>query len=38
MAGQMSLFDLVSEEEKLEYEVRMPDVKEYEKETLLGNI
>ena len=36
MAGQMSLFDLVSEEEKLEYEVRMPDVKEYEKETLLA--
>ncbi len=32
MAGQMSLFDLVGEEEKKEFEIRMPDVGEYEKE------
>ena len=31
-AGQMSLFDLVSDEEKKEYEIRMPDVEEYDKE------
>jgi DNA polymerase-3 subunit alpha len=36
MAGQMSLFDLVSEEEKKEYEIQMPKVDEYEKETLLA--
>ncbi len=30
-AGQMSLFDLVSEEDKKEYEIRMPDVEEYPK-------
>ena len=36
LAGQMSLFDLVSEEEKAEYEIRLPDVGEYSKEILLG--
>jgi DNA polymerase-3 subunit alpha len=36
MAGQMSLFDLVSEEQKQEYTVRLPDVPEFEKEELLG--
>ena len=35
-AGQMSLFDLVSDEEKKEYEIRMPDVEEYDKEMLLA--
>ncbi|HIX28163.1 MAG TPA: DNA polymerase III subunit alpha [Candidatus Blautia stercoravium] len=36
MAGQMSLFDLVSEEEKVAYEIRMPDVEEYPKEAKLA--
>ena len=36
MAGQLSLFDLVSEEEKSDYEIRLPDVGEYPKEILLG--
>ena len=36
LAGQMSLFDLVSEEEKRAYEVRYPDVPEYSKEVKLG--
>lgn len=36
MAGQISLFDIVSEEEKENFEVKMPDVGEYEKEMLLG--
>ena len=36
LAGQMSLFDLVSEEEKSEYEIRLPDVGEYSREILLG--
>ena len=31
-AGQMSLFDLVSEEDKKDYEIRMPDVEEYDKD------
>ena len=35
-AGQMSLFDLVSDEEKKEYEIRMPDVEEYDKEMILA--
>ena len=35
-AGQMSLFDIVSEEDKKELEIRMPDVGEYEKELLLS--
>ena len=32
----MSLFDLVSEEEKKEYQVSFPDVGEYSKEELLA--
>jgi DNA polymerase-3 subunit alpha len=36
MAGQMSLFDLVSEEERKEYTIRLPDVPEFDKEELLG--
>jgi len=36
MAGQLSLFDIVSEEEKKDYEIRMPDVGEYSKEMLLA--
>ena len=35
-AGQMSLFDLVSEEDKKEFEIRMPNVGEYDKEMLLA--
>ena len=36
LAGQMSLFALVSEEEKKAYEVRFPNVEEYTKEIKLG--
>ena len=36
MAGQMSLFDLVSTEEKEEFDIRLPDVGEYPKEMLLA--
>lgn len=36
MAGQVSLFDLVSDEEKKNYEIAYPDVPEYKKEILLG--
>ncbi|MDO5799462.1 MAG: DNA polymerase III subunit alpha [Eubacteriales bacterium] len=35
-AGQMSLFDLVSEEDKKDFEIRMPDVDEYDKEMILA--
>ena len=35
MAGQMSLFDIVSEEEKESFDIRLPDVGEYSKELLL---
>lgn len=35
MAGQMSLFDIVPEDEKESYEIPMPDVGEYSKELLL---
>jgi len=35
LAGQISLFDLVGEEEKKDFEVRLPDVGEYPKEILL---
>ncbi len=35
-AGQMSLFDIVSEDEKKELEIKMPNVGEYEKELLLS--
>ncbi len=36
MAGQMSLFDFVSKEERKDYEISLPNVGEYDKETLLG--
>ena len=36
MVGQMTLFDLVSEDQKEEFQIRMPDVGEYAKETLLA--
>ena len=36
LAGQMSLFDLVSDEDKKEFEIRMPDVEEFDKEELLA--
>ncbi len=36
MTGQMSLFDLVSDEEKSEYETVLPDVGEYGKEMKLS--
>ena len=36
LAGQMSLFDLAGEEEKSDFELRLPDVGEYPKEILLG--
>ena len=35
-AGQMSLFDIVSEEDKKELEIPLPNVGEYEKELLLS--
>ena len=35
-AGQMSLFDLVSDEDKKDYEIRMPNVGEYDKEMVLA--
>ncbi len=36
MAGQMSLFDIVSEEEKEEFEVKLPDIGDYDKELMLS--
>ncbi len=36
MAGQMSLFDIVQEEEKDSFDVKMPDVGEYSKEMRLA--
>jgi len=36
MTGQMTLFDMVSEEQKREFEIPLPNVGEYEKETLLA--
>ena len=36
LSGQMSLFDLVSEEDKKDFEVQYPDVGEFPKEMLLG--
>ncbi|MCI9342893.1 MAG: DNA polymerase III subunit alpha [Lachnospiraceae bacterium] len=36
MAGQISLFDIVSEEDKEDFEIKMPDVGEYSKEMLLA--
>ena len=36
MSGQLTLFDIASEEDKKDYEIRMPDVGEFDKEMLLG--
>lgn len=36
MAGQMSLFDIVDDEQKKEFDIRLPEVGEYEKETKLA--
>ena len=36
MTGQMTLFDLVSEEQKSEFGIRLPDVGEYTKENMLA--
>ena len=36
MTGQMSLFDLVDEEQKKEFDIPLPDVGEYDKETKLA--
>lgn len=36
MAGQMTLFDMVSDEQKKEFDIPLPNVGEYEKETLLS--
>ena len=36
MAGQISLFDIVSEEQKEEFDIRLPDVGEYSKEMMLA--
>ena len=36
MAGQMTLFDIVSEEEKSDFDIKMPNVGEYSKEMLLA--
>lgn len=36
MAGQLSFFDIVSEEEKKEFEIRMPELDEFNKETILA--
>ncbi|MCI7740020.1 MAG: DNA polymerase III subunit alpha [Lachnospiraceae bacterium] len=36
MAGQMTLFDIVGEEDKKAFEISLPDVPEYDKEALLA--
>ena len=36
MSGQMTLFDMVSEDQKKEFDIPLPDVGEYEKETMLA--
>lgn len=36
MAGQMTLFDLAAEDEKEDFEIRLPDVGEYPKEMMLS--
>ena len=36
MTGQMTLFDMVGEEEKEQFEIKLPDVGEYSKENLLA--
>ncbi len=36
MTGQMSLFDFVDEDQKSEFDIKYPDVEEYDKETKLA--
>lgn len=36
MTGQMTLFDFVDEEQKKEFDIKYPDVEEYDKETRLA--
>ena len=36
MTGQMTLFDMVGEEEKEQFEIKLPDVGEYSKENMLA--
>ena len=36
LTGQMSLFDIVDDEQKKEFEIPMPNVGEYQKETMLA--
>lgn len=36
LSGQISLFDLVPEEDKKDYEIRMPDVKEFDTQQMLA--
>lgn len=36
MTGQMSLFDIMGEEDKKSFEIRLPDVGEYAKESKLA--
>lgn len=36
VAGQMTLFDMISEDEKEQFDIQLPDVGEYDKETLLA--
>lgn len=36
LSGQMSLFDIVDEEQKKDFEIALPDVGEYQKETMLA--
>lgn len=36
MAGQISLFDIVSDEQKEEFEIRMPDIGEYSQDMMLA--
>ncbi len=36
LTGQMTLFDMVSEEQKQEFDIPLPNVGEYEKETMLA--
>ncbi len=36
ISGQLSLFDIASEEEKKDFEILMPDVGEYDQQTLLS--
>jgi len=36
LSGQMTLFDMVSEDQKQEFDIPLPDIGEYEKETMLA--